>query len=751
MRRFTYVGAALWGFLASITLVKGALSEEIKETKELPEVVVKGEKLILPTKETGETVYTGVEITREGIELSGERGKGNVWEALSIIPGVIFESVDPANLSAEQSNVRIRGVRGYLGGLTVQGVPNYGANPIGPRAYLYDLENFESIALYKGAVPVNLGAGVGNRAGLIELRPRWAEEKFGFEMKGAYGNFDYRRGYFRLDTGKIGAFGTRASLSYSYAESDKWKGPGDLGPRHNVNLTIVQPLGEKLELKFFTNFNEIEYDNYRYLNYNQARDISSYRRLDFNKYLTGNNATDWLYYKYNRAKHINRDYITILEFKPQRFLKGTLKAYLTSEDAKIWDGTNNLQGRSGVQKRTRDIEKKGLIPEISLTLGNTNLLFGYHYEESDMNIYTENFWIQNGTGALIYRGYGVFATTGTTYVNSPYGKVALKLGNLNLQGGIKYFSFKDSDSLGYDTNATTLSLQRAPDLDRKGKTYDIWLPTLGVSYALSPALELYASYGRNFIRPYAYLPLVSTYYRYRNQFSNASITLEDLFKGFDIERSDNIDLGLRFRSQLLEINPTFFYSKHKKLLTTVSDPRVIDPSTGKPVNYQQNIGEATGYGFELSFLFRPKKSFALFFNPTYVNLTYDEDITYAGRTLNTEGKQIVDVPKLSLVSGAIIQYRNFTVTPIIRFVGRRYGDVEHKEKIPSYMVCDLRVSYTKEKLYGMKNFKFSLEVDNLFDKKYISLINAFDDSVSGGTSYGAGAPFSVKGVIEFNF
>lgn len=56
-----------------------------------------------------------------------------------------------------------------------------------------------------------------------------------------------------------------------------------------------------------------------------------------------------------------------------------------------------------------------------------------------------------------------------TYVNSPHGRVALKLGNLNLQGGIKYFSFKDSDSLGYVTNATTLSLQRAPDLDRKGK------------------------------------------------------------------------------------------------------------------------------------------------------------------------------------------------------------------------------------------------------------------------------------------
>jgi iron complex outermembrane receptor protein len=749
MRRKYFIRATVLSLIASFILNSYGLAEE-KKTEELPEVVVKGERIIVPTKETAETVYTGVEVTKEGIEISGEKGKGSVWEAISIIPGVVFESVDPANLAAEQSNIRIRGVRGYLGGMTVQGVPNYGGNPIGPRAYIYDLENFESIAVYKGAIPVDLGAGVGNRAGLIELRPKWADEKFGFKLKGAYGNFDYKRIYTRIDTGKITPLNTRSSIAYSYAESDKWKGPGRLGPRHNINFTLVQPLSKNLEIRFLTNFNEIEYDQYRYLSYDQARDVSEYRRLDYNEDLTGNPNQDWLYYKYNKAKHINRDYMGFVDFKPNENLKFSLKAYYLNEDAKIWGGISKLQGKPGVQKRTRDIEKKGLIPEVCLNFKGVNLVLGYQYEEADMKIYAENYWIENGT--LTYRGYGILATTGKTYISSPYAKLAGSFGNFNWQAGIKYFRFKDADSIGYASKIVngTHILERAPDLDREGRVYDIWLPTAGVSYSFTPNLEIYASYGKNFIRPYAYMPIINTYNRLRTQFQAAGITLNDLFKGYDIERSDNYDLGLRFRHELIEITPTIFYSKHKKLLTTISDPRVTDTSTGKPVNYQQNIGEATGYGFELSVNLRPAKNLTFFVNPTYVHLTYDEDITYAGNTLDTEGKQVVDVPRWSAIAGIIWKYRNFTVTPIVRYVGKRYGDAEHAEKIPSYVVCDLRVSYEREKFYSLKDFRAGFEIDNLFDKKYISVINAMDDAVSG-TSYGVGAPFSVKAFISFSF
>jgi hypothetical protein len=45
--------------------------------------------------------------------------------------------------------------------MTVEGVPNWGGNPIGPRDYIYDTENFQGIAVYKGATPADLGTGVG--------------------------------------------------------------------------------------------------------------------------------------------------------------------------------------------------------------------------------------------------------------------------------------------------------------------------------------------------------------------------------------------------------------------------------------------------------------------------------------------------------------------------------------------------------------------------------------------------------------
>lgn len=62
------------------------------EKKELilDEITIIGEKVTVPTKQTGDTVYMGTEITQKGIELSGEKGKSNVYEAISILPGIIF-------------------------------------------------------------------------------------------------------------------------------------------------------------------------------------------------------------------------------------------------------------------------------------------------------------------------------------------------------------------------------------------------------------------------------------------------------------------------------------------------------------------------------------------------------------------------------------------------------------------------------------------------------------------------------------
>ncbi|MCS7215681.1 MAG: TonB-dependent receptor [Thermodesulfovibrio sp.] len=750
-----WILAFMFGFI--LFCFNFVMAEE-KDAK-LPEVIVTGERIITPTKQTNETVYTGTEITTKGIELAGERGKTNIYESISLLPGIVFESVDANNLTTEQSNIRIRGVRGYLGAMTVEGIPNYGGNPMGPRAYIYDIENFESIAVYKGAIPADLGSGVGNRAGAIELRPLWAEEKFGFRVSQAVGSFEYKRTFFRLDSGKIEPTNTKLSLSYSFTGQDKWKGPGEIGPRNNFNVTFVQPIGKNLEIKIWGNFNEIKHDKYRYLTYAQAKDLGTYYRLDFNETLTGSPSQDYLYYKFNREYHKNRDLFASIIAKITDNIKIILKPYISKEDANIWDGSDKIsstidgpnQSKPGVQQRTRDIERKGIIAEFNLDFNTLKTAAGYHYESSDMNIYTQNYWINND-GSLRYLGYGVFATTGTTYINSPYLKLAGTFDKLNWQAGIKYFKFEDSASDGYVTQypGGVPTLVRAKDLDRKARTYDIWLPTAGISYLFNENIETYLSYGRNFIRPYAYMPLVTLYNRLRSQFQAKGITLNDLFEGYNIEKSDNIDIGVRFRKDFIEINPTIFLSKHKNLLTTITDPRVTDTSTGKPVNYQQNIGKAKGYGFEFGTNIFVSDWLTLYFNPTYNHLTYDGDITYSGTTLSTDGKQVVDVAKWTIISGVIVKYKDFEIIPQMRYLGKRYGDCEHKEEIPSYAVFDLKLNYIKEKIGMLKGIKISLEFDNIFNKKYVSLINAMDDAVSG-TTYGVGAPFTMRGLISFAF
>ena len=143
LKVFGFIGIMIWVVMSMAFAQTQTEAETIKDENNemlmLEEIVVEGEKFIIPTKQSGETVYTGTEVTRKGMELKGEKGKANVYESISIVPGVVFEGIDPGNMASEQNNIRIRGVRGFMGAMTVDGIPNYGGNPMGPRAYVYDM------------------------------------------------------------------------------------------------------------------------------------------------------------------------------------------------------------------------------------------------------------------------------------------------------------------------------------------------------------------------------------------------------------------------------------------------------------------------------------------------------------------------------------------------------------------------------------------------------------------------------------
>jgi iron complex outermembrane recepter protein len=704
------------------------------------QLTVRSERILKPTRQAGETVYTGTEITARGLEIQGTPAVSSVWEAIGVLPGIQVESVDPYGLSAEQRNIRVRGVRGSLGALTLEGVPNYGGNPIGPRDYLYDMENIQSISVFKGAVPGDIGTGVGSRGGAIVLRPLWPEEEFGARFSQALGSDSYLRTFLRLDSGSLGPHDTRFSGSYSFSQADKWKGPGEIGPRNNVNLMFSQPAGEAVDIKVWLNYNDIEQHHYRPLNYSQVGNLGANYTLDYNERRTGKPGEDIYFYDYNRGSYTNLDLIGLLTITPTDQLHFDLKPYYAGEDTEIFQGVTSAGGR--VQQRDRDIDRTGIIAEGTLESRWLTSVGGFLLENSDMQISSTNLGITSGD--LAYRGRGVFATTGDTMTFSPYVKFAGSVDKFDWQAGLKYFRFEDSESEGYVTSPPNYAPERAADLDREGETYDIWLPTIGLGYRFSDSLSTYSSYGKNFIRPYMYMPLVNLYNTNRQTFLAAGVPLNDLFAGLDIEESDNVDLGMRVTTPWFEIAPTVYYAKHRNLMVTVYDPRVN-------LNYNQNAAEATGYGLDLESNFFLGDHFTLFVNPTYTVLEYNDDLVFQGRTLQTEGKQVVDTPEWLVRAGLIFDWHNLEVIPSLRYTSGRYGDATHQEKIDSFTVVDLAVNYTFEEVWFSKSIKLSLELINIFDKEYISSITASDDSRGGSASYYPGAPFSAIVKASFAF
>lgn len=726
------------------TLVLGGFSAAAEEPasggKNVEDIVVTAEKILTPTRQADETVYTGTAVTAKGIEVQGARAATNVYETLRILPGVQVESADAFGLGTEQEAIRVRGVRGYLGALTVEGIPNYGGNPIGPRAYLYDMINVESVSIYKGAVPGDLGTGVGSRGGALELRPKWPQDGFGVTLGQSLGSHAYTRTVGRVDSGTIEPLGTKLSASYSYAEAEKWKGPGKVGPQNNANFMLSQQVGGWLDAKLWVNMNDMDQNLYRPLTYQETRDLSKYGNKDYNASRTGKAAQDIYYYDYNRGSYNNSDLFAYFTFKPWEQLHFVLKPYYADEDTDIFQGSTSQGGI--IQKRYRDIDRTGIVAEARGSLSPFSATLGYLFEESNMNISSRNYGI-SGT-SLVYQGVGVAATTGTTYIHSPYLKVSGSHGPFSWQAGMKYFRFEDSDSEGYTTPPPSYTPVPASDLSREGRTYDIWLPTVGVGYKILDDLSVYASYGKNYIRPYSYMPLISLYSANRKTFQAAGITVNDLFEGYDIERTDSMDLGFRWNTSWFELAPTFFYGKHKNLLTTVYDPRVN-------LSYQQNVGKASGYGLDVETNIFLMKNLTLFINPTFTVLEYDEDITYQGKTFDVDGEQVVDTPKMMLRAGLIYSYKDLEIFPSVRFSGKRYGDIQHNEKIDSYTVMDFGARYKLKNVFFDNTLKLSLDIYNVFNKKYVSLITASDDSRGGAPSYYVGAPLTamVSATLEF--
>lgn len=144
-------------------------------------------------------------------------------------------------------------------------------------------------------------------------------------------------------------------------------------------------------------------------------------------------------------------------------------------------------------------------------------------------------------------------------------------------------------------------------------------------------------------------------------------------------------------------------------------------------------------------------SLTLFVNPTYSHFTYDDEITYLGATMATKDNQIVDTPKWMARTGLIYKVGPFEIIPMARYLGERYGDATNNNKVDACWLFDGQIVYTQKNFYDKAKLKVALEINNIFDKEYISVINASDDTMDGAASYYQGAPRTVMLTMGVHF
>jgi len=687
-------------------------------------------------------------VTRSGLDLLGGPGQTSQYAPLNLMPSVVVESPDPYGLSPTR-NINVRGKGDFHFARNVEGLPLTG---IVGGTDLFDLENVAQVDLYRGGLQAGQGLAISNASGAVDQRLLGPGDRFGLLGKQAFGSFDFRRTFMRLDSGALGESGTRFFVSASTAAADKWKGSGGES-RDNVMLGIRSQLGDRVKVDLNVVHNRFEADSNRALTYAQAQDLGSNYRFDYNTSRTGVAATDINYYRFNRVEYEDFAALANLDVTLAAGHHLVFKPYYWHNDGRQYSA-NGSGASAGVQIWRQQNDNTGMVLEYQGRFGTaTDLVVGYWMQSmkpppppTDQRKFTVA-----ADGSLVFSSWSTLSRIDNFLVNSPYAQLTGTFGKTVVSGGLRYMDLEAPRMQYYRTaGLPDASLDQIwsfnpvadPNAVVAAKHHRELLPNLGILQELSPSWSASVSYGRKFGRP-DWGPQASNYISNEAAFVARGITLQSLVDRVKPELSDQIDLSMRYRNDRLTVVPTIFLARNQN-----RQVQAVDPALGGTLSYYEGTAKTTQYGIELEAGYEIGNAWSIFGSGSLASETYDQDTPTlsGGASLATKGKQIPNAPRTVLKGGATYRHGSLAVSPIVRYVGRRYGDSVQAQPVAGYTVVDLAAGY--DFAHGIH-----LEVAalNLFDRRYISQISANDFSLNGSTAYYASAPRTVAVTVSARF
>lgn len=687
-------------------------------------------------------------LTREAMDK--QTATANAIDRLQYTPGLHVSSNDASGISG--FNFTMRGLNSSEIGVSVDGMPLNDSGSYKVYANLLgDPENLDQIFVTQGSSELDgphIGSSGGN-IGFTTVRPTKDSDVF---VKQAVGNNGLTKTFARLNTGEFNGFSNW--LSASHTEGDLWRGKGAVrADRVEFNSFIDQGNGNtgNLILKYYRQDN----DSYTKLTKAQFQQGGRSYTPAPDSPVLGSNGKIARYYEFSKNPfenfsaifngHLQLQDNLALSFNPYFYWgDGSGNGYfssalnrnssrngvydlsnLNSAAGYAADGTPN----SGVYYRPSRTQtwRPGVTTKLTWDVNDAHSLqFGYWFEyarQSQTQPYIpidaagkagDNFW-PDARSVVDARGNRIQGRD--RYTETPAHKLWVQdtwtlSPDWTLNVGTAYQKVeRKADNHG---DLGSLPFERS-------RSYDAFLPSAGLSYQLDAQNQLFYNVNRNMRVPANYVLYDS---------SPDSLNLRPEF-------SWNQELGWRQQRETMAFSASLFFLKFKDRQASSKD------INGDSLSF--NGGDVDNSGLELAWSGLLPHHFNYYTSYTYTRSIQQDDLPVYNKgqrlELPTKGKQFANVPRNMLAANVGYDDGRYYGTFGGKHSSKLYGDLTNDESVSGATVFNLGAGvYLPTDKRFLKDATLRLNVDNLFDKKYLDDVDSVQTNAVAYQGYAGSSP-----------
>ncbi len=240
--------------------------------------------------------------------------------------------------------------------------------------------------------------------------------------------------------------------------------------------------------------------------------------------------------------------------------------------------------------------------------------------------------------------------------------------------------------------------------------YKDFLPNVGVTYRITPQIQLFAGYAKGLSAP-----------RTDNLYRQPAINVAS-------ETTDNFDVGVRYSSARIQASFGGFYNKFANRIVSAFDP-------DQNISIDRNVGRVQIKGLEASLDVRPVEWFSFRGWGSYIDARLKDNIRLGTTTAGVNGATVTGLPILALTANkklvetpewqygfrATGRYKGASLSLQFKRVTPRFATDVNDVLLPGYSVFDLDARVSLRDV-GLERTFVQLNVNNLFNKKYLGSI-----------------------------